>query len=70
MLTNMILSSTIFVAERIDDYQRRLKDSKNIKDVVGFLRLLIHGNGSSQTPQLYEGNILVKTVSAITIVSY
>ncbi|KAL5068345.1 hypothetical protein RYX36_019232 [Vicia faba] len=47
--------------ERIDDYYRRLKESENIKGVVGFLKLLIQGNGSDQIPQIYKGNIQVRT---------
>jgi hypothetical protein len=54
--------SPIF-AERIDDYYRRLKESENIKGVVGFLRLLIQGNGSNQIPLIHKGNIAVRTVS-------
>jgi hypothetical protein len=61
MLINKMLSP-IF-AERIDDYYRRLKESENIKGVVGFLRLLIQGNGSNQIPLIYKGNIAVRTVS-------
>ncbi|XP_004491932.1 protein SIEVE ELEMENT OCCLUSION B-like [Cicer arietinum] len=47
--------------ERVDDNERRLKESKNIKDVVSFLRLLIQGNGSDQIPLLFKGNNQVKT---------
>ncbi|CAL5208254.1 unnamed protein product [Lathyrus oleraceus] len=47
--------------DRIDDYYRRLKESENIKGVVGFLRLLIQGNGSDQIPLIYKGNIQVRT---------
>ncbi|KAK7278465.1 hypothetical protein RJT34_23494 [Clitoria ternatea] len=46
--------------EKIDDYRRRIKASKNIKDVVDLLKILIHGNGA-EIPQLYEGSVLNKT---------
>ncbi|XP_061371226.1 protein SIEVE ELEMENT OCCLUSION B-like [Gastrolobium bilobum] len=45
---------------RIDDYRNRMKNSKNVKDIVDLLKLLIHGNGS-QIPLLYEGGIQVNT---------
>ncbi|OIW01789.1 hypothetical protein TanjilG_03927 [Lupinus angustifolius] len=45
---------------KMDDYEKRIKDSERVKNVVGFLKLLIYGNGS-QTPLIYEGNTLVKT---------
>ena len=40
-----------------------MKESENIKGVVGFLRLLIQGNGSNQIPLIHKGNIAVRTVS-------
>ncbi|KAK7268781.1 hypothetical protein RIF29_21490 [Crotalaria pallida] len=45
---------------KVDDYEKRIKDSERIKDVVGLLRLLIHGNGP-QIPLIYEGSTLIKT---------
>ncbi|KAE9589757.1 putative sieve element occlusion [Lupinus albus] len=45
---------------KMEDYEKRIKDYERVKDVVGFLKLLIHGNGS-QTPLIYEGSTLVQT---------
>ncbi|XP_027366716.1 protein SIEVE ELEMENT OCCLUSION B-like [Abrus precatorius] len=44
---------------RIDDYRRRMKASKNIKDVVDLLKILIYGNGS-EIPLFYEGGMQIK----------
>ena len=57
----MLIRDYPFVADVAEDYLRRKKAFFNPKDVVDFLKLLIHRSGYP-IPQVYDGSTKTKTV--------
>ena len=65
----MLIRGNPFAADVVEDYLKRKKAFSNPKDIVDFLKLLIHRSGSP-IPQVFDGATKTRTVRTKAFIGY